>query len=271
MAAPMKIKTSHEKIEKETKSLLQACKDVHKTIDYEDPFLKRCEENCARVLRSEGKTDTDVAQQLKDFSQASLDLTFYEENNLVNESFPEKDGKQRLQKLLESLTMPEKLVEDLFQGEKQAKDVLGDEIYECLLWRRGALLYMYCSIIQPRSKSDPNQYRQCLEDGVDYLMRMLKVRTPILKERQDVTTNDEAVYQLLQKGIFSDTHVLAMMYAGEMCHWHWSDPAPSQSDFDARNIGRSLLSKYIELVKGPLKTMGWNCERADQLLKDADK
>jgi hypothetical protein len=41
---------------------------------------------------------------------------------------------------------------------------------------------------------------QFLEDGVDYLMRMLKVQTPILEERKEVATNDEAVFQLLQKG-----------------------------------------------------------------------
>jgi hypothetical protein len=61
-----------------------------------------------------------------------------------------------------------------------------------------------------------------------------------------------------------------MMYVGEMCHWHWSESSYSQSNFDARSIGKNLLTTYIELIKGPLKTMGWNCERAEELLKDAD-
>ncbi len=37
-------------------------------------------------------------------------------------------------------------------------------------------------------------------------------------------------------GIFSDLHMLSLMYAGEMCHWYWelnsapSQPTPSKDD-----------------------------------------
>ena len=36
----------------------------------------------------------------------------------------------------------------------QSKDILGDELLECLYWRRGALLYMYCSTVCEDEKRD---------------------------------------------------------------------------------------------------------------------
>ena len=38
------------------------------------------------------------------------------------------------------------------------------------------------------------------------------------------------------------------------------------SDFDPQKNGRELLSKYIDVARGPLKAQGWNYDRAVQLL-----
>ena len=45
----------------------------------------------------------------------------------------------------------------------QLEEVLGSEIAECLHWRRGALLYMYCSTVQEdkeRLKRNSETFRQ---------------------------------------------------------------------------------------------------------------
>lgn len=45
----------------------------------------------------------------------------------------------------------------------QLEELLGSEIAECILWRRGALLYMYCSTIQEdsdRLQRQLDEYRQ---------------------------------------------------------------------------------------------------------------
>ena len=65
-------------------------------------------------------------------------------------------------------------------------------------------------------------------------------------------------------GIFSDIHVLAMMYSGEMCYWglkHCTDPQSENhevgtTDFgasctthkeplDFREVGEKILKKYV--------------------------
>ncbi len=46
-------------------------------------------------------------------------------------------------------------------------------------------------------------------------------------------------------GIFSDLHMLSLMYAGEMCHWYWElnstplHPTPSKDD-QKKQLGASL-------------------------------
>uniref|UniRef100_A0A8C2BB77 Uncharacterized protein n=1 Tax=Cyprinus carpio TaxID=7962 RepID=A0A8C2BB77_CYPCA len=71
-----------------------------------------------------------------------LDITFYEENRLVDQEFPEDTSPFKIQQLLQDLTEPEVLVQS----------VLGLELLECLYWRRGALLYMYCHTLHQRKQ-----------------------------------------------------------------------------------------------------------------------
>ena len=137
-------------------------------------------------------------------------------------------------------------------------------------------------------------------------------------------------------GIFSDIHMLALMYSGELCYWAWEaelrtreavaqagvnrgpkeeererkthsktsskcsdrpdfktvetrgrEPLPAATplfsslisqlkgrdyfvqyrrDFSAVDIGQSLLTKYIKLAQGPLKSQNWNYARAVELV-----
>ena len=107
----------------------------------------------------------------------------------------------------------------------------------------------------------------------------------------------------LFSGIFSDTHVLSLLYAGEMCFWYLKystsssliAPLPStvandvsdddknksqraitvaedgaeadeKCEFNAREVGRKLLRLYLDVVAGPLKGHGWREERAAEIL-----
>lgn len=75
---------------------------------------------------------------------------------------------------------------------------------------------------------------------------------------------------IFASGIYSDTHLLAMMYAGEMCYWYSqlkkNHPLLPSSDLDERQIGVKYLQDYLKAVKGPLSVQGWSTERAEQFL-----
>ena len=75
-------------------------------------------------------------------------MTYFEENKLVDEDFPE-DSSQKVKELINFLSEPEILVKENNMHPKHC-DLLGDELLECLSWRRGALLYMYCHSLTKR-------------------------------------------------------------------------------------------------------------------------
>ena len=73
--------------------------------------------------------------------------------------------------------------------------------------------------------------------------------------------------------MFSDTHVLSLIYTGELCYWHLKhklDPL-EDPDFDGRQLGSSVLHLFLEMVEGPLKDHGWSSQRANQLLEFIEK
>ena len=72
-------------------------------------------------------------------------------------------------------------------------------------------------------------------------------------------------------GIYTDTHMLALMYCGEMCYWYVQAVRDGLFDlcpeFDVKVIGSHVLKSYIQAVQGPLKGAGWSCDRAEELLE----
>jgi len=104
---------------------------------------------------------------------------------------------------------------------------------------------------------------------------MLSVRQEFKVIDNDAFVHDDGnTLQLIQRGLFSDTHVLALMYAGEMCYWivKWVDDTDSASasspfaSFSFRSLGIELLTRYKEAVTGPLKSAGWSHEKAQHIL-----
>ena len=159
---------------------------------------------------------------------------------------------------------------------------------ECIYWRRGALLYMYCNTVNKHPDKQTDQYTDCLSKGIQELSAMLSVRTrPKGAESQDEQTQkllEEGKYfvlispgllqsstiylSLLYTGIFSDTHVLALMYAGEMCYWLLTHSEPSDTSQHTQLVKQChhFLTTYIFVTEGPLKLHGWSTDRAKQIL-----
>ncbi|XP_072272750.1 RAB7A-interacting MON1-CCZ1 complex subunit 1 isoform X2 [Pyxicephalus adspersus] len=152
------------------------------------------------------------------------------------------------------------------------------DVKECLHWRRGALLYMYCHTVGERENwnlSDQRIFHQCLRDGVYYLLKMLKTRSPI-QLNDEVSFQDLNTATLLAKGIFSDVHVLALMYCGEMCFWALSycSDVPPGSDSEThskilnfKEVGEKVLDTYVSVCEGPLSGQGWSTDNAKKILE----
>ncbi|XP_049718999.1 RAB7A-interacting MON1-CCZ1 complex subunit 1 isoform X3 [Elephas maximus indicus] len=165
--------------------------------------------------------------------------------------------------------------------------LLGDELLECLSWRRGALLYMYCHSLTKRREwlsRKSSLLKKYLVDGINYLIQMLNYRCPV-ELNEGVSFQDLETAKLLSEGIFSDIHLLAMMYSGEMCYWGLKHCASRQSgshdvDSDAagasctshkepldfREVGEKILKKYVSVCEGPLREQEWNTTNAKQIL-----
>ncbi|KAG2466612.1 GHR protein, partial [Polypterus senegalus] len=147
----------------------------------------------------------------------------------------------------------------MLAGGQDVLAVLGKELLECLYWRRGALLYMYCYTLQQRKqwiKSNIPSFLKWLHEGVHFLMRMLQVKNSI-QLSDGVVFHDSSTAKLLTEGVFSDTHLLTMMYIGEMCFWavkyddcDTSTPDRIKENLNFRDIGKQILSKYVTVCEG---------------------
>ena len=262
---------------KSLKQLTDTCNSKLKGI--QDESLTKCKKCCVElnalcppppcpdVSRSEEKQVLSKWIQL--YTQAVLDMTFHDENKLVDEEFPRSNSKERMQALLEQLRMPTELL--LAVPDAKVIDLLGEELLECLAWRQGALCYMYCSTVDQtgRLQEDKPFFLQCASDGASYLQQMMSIRLSV--SERDFSYHDAQALTLLKHGAYSDTHVIAMMYAGEMCYWYCkhstlSNTNPNGESFNASVVGRNMLTTYLNVIQGPLKGQGWQVDKARELL-----
>ncbi|XP_036994415.2 RAB7A-interacting MON1-CCZ1 complex subunit 1 isoform X2 [Artibeus jamaicensis] len=252
----------------------------------DDHFLIRASAALEKLkLLCEDKDCSNPSNLLELYTQAILDMTYFEENKLVDEDFPE-DSSQKVKELITFLSEPEILVKENNMNPKHSA-LLGDELLECLSWRRGALLYMYCHSLTKRREwltRKTSLLKEYLVDGISYLLQMLNYRCPT-QLNEEVSFQDLDTAKLLSEGIFSDIHLLAMMYSGEMCYWglkHCAGPQPGDQEvgtgvsgashtthkepLDFREVGEKILKKYVSVCEGPLKEQGWNTTNAKQIL-----
>ncbi|KAF6123324.1 hypothetical protein HJG60_001865 [Phyllostomus discolor] len=252
----------------------------------DDHFLIRASAALEKLkLLCEDKDCSNPSNLLELYTQAILDMTYFEENKLVDEDFPE-DSSQKVKELITFLSEPEILVKENDRNPEHGR-LLGDELLECLSWRRGALLYMYCHSLTKRREwltRKSSLLKEYLVDGINYLLQMLNYRCPT-QLNEGVSFQDLDTAKLLSEGVFSDIHVLAMMYSGEMCCWglkHCAGPQPGDQDvgtgvsgashtthkepLDFREVGEKILRKYVSVCEGPLKKQEWNTTNAKQIL-----
>ncbi|XP_005089588.1 UPF0600 protein C5orf51 homolog [Aplysia californica] len=179
--------------------------------------------------------ESNVVKYLQNIARLVLDSTYLEECTLVNEEFSTPTTWTTIKEIAGILNNVEKLAELAVPGKKPVVS-LGAEIVECLRWRRGALCYMYGYTLneaQP-DRGYPDHYKQCLENGVSEILTMLSTRAnpnwlrshvahnteSDRSQEQEVVCNDRTAARLFLEGILSDTHMLALMYCGELCYWH---------------------------------------------------
>ncbi|XP_071486484.1 RAB7A-interacting MON1-CCZ1 complex subunit 1-like [Diadema antillarum] len=338
-------------------SISELCQDMCRRYPKDQMVVLKARAVAEKYMSDLQTPDTDkiVRKALKDFTQILLDVTFLEENQLVEDEFPAEGGRARMNRLMDLYARPVDLVKSVYGDFSLPMDVLGKDYVECLHWRKGALMYMYCNTLYEqteRCEQELTHFLECLEEGVRHLESMLAVRLPTNRVQNDSPSLSSDTLSLIKQGLFSDTHVLALMYAGEMCYWHYTmltrkrqqgnssgqlspaesavpNPAPrSASDalrssspgghdvtgeadhraltksasnmeiadvvrrgmddvwqarhpgnrhsihvcegallFDGKSVGRKMLQRYVEVVKGPLRFVGWDCSRAEQLLQ----
>ncbi|XP_062575006.1 RAB7A-interacting MON1-CCZ1 complex subunit 1-like [Saccostrea cucullata] len=251
--------------------LLETAEGIEKKIPKDKKHLLECViQKCKSSL---AKEDASIMGASQEYAKAVLDYTFIDESLLVDSSFPRDSCKPRIHSIFNDINGIENAVKKLKaeKGNKEVVDVLGPDIVECMLWRKGALMYMYCATIQEedkdRIKEDPQCYAEQIECGIENLQKMLSIRQPHEVQKDG---KERDVETLLSLGIYSDTHLLAMMYASELCYWYSQLKKDHQvncsSVLDEKQIGVKYLQDYLKAVKGPLSVQGWSSERAEQLL-----
>ncbi|XP_032225842.2 RAB7A-interacting MON1-CCZ1 complex subunit 1 isoform X3 [Nematostella vectensis] len=274
-----------ENFRKRIADLSKECNTLQKeNLDLsEQQLLLKASSKCHRCLKTLEKSKHKLTEQswysiLREYAQAVMDQTYILECRLVNEEFPDNSYKDRLSNILDQLRHPEEFAAMLVDSnESQTKTIeaLGVEVLECLHWRRGALMYMLCHTIyedQERLKHNTATFVKDCEKGVRFLMLMLSIRTPLSEKSSSLEIRDCDTAALLRQGIFSDTHMLAFMYAGELCCWHWRTVRTHShmSTRDLSTIGLQCLSKYTETCEGALNGKGWDCTKAKTLIAEME-
>ncbi|KAM6474274.1 RAB7A-interacting MON1-CCZ1 complex subunit 1 isoform 2-T2 [Liasis olivaceus] len=256
--------------------------------EFGDAFLIQASatlENLAE-LSEEPRENSTHSRLMQLYTQALLDITYFEENQLVDEEFPEESSLQKVEELICALSEPEVLVNESGISQEPV-EVLGLELLECLYWRRGALIYMFCHTVKGRKewlRKETDSLKKFLREGIHYLIKMLDFRCSD-NPNEEFLVQETGTAMLVNEGIFSDTHLLAMMYCGEMCYWglkycgeekpdqgtetepRRESPGSSHSNIlDFQEIGEKMLTKYIAVCEGPLRSHGWDTKNAKRIL-----
>ena len=88
---------------------------------------------------------------------------------------------------------------------------------------------------------------------------------------------DSQTAKLLEFGIFSDMHLLALAYLGDLCFWRWAAEKSDAEKRDAeksdaeqllrwRSEGVKYLRRYVLVVEDLMEGCGWSTDHARALL-----
>lgn len=173
-----------------------------------------------------------LSNTLQKISQLVLDFTYVEECCLVDQDFLLQAAYERVTYIVEVLSGVESLTSRA-APDNNPQDMLSPSLLECIHWRKGALLYMYCHTLNSRCSREklPAHFLECLQNGSKHLVAMLSTRNiPLWLNTASDGTSEPDIFGpdtsyedgdiLLSQGIYSDTHLLALMYLGEMCYWY---------------------------------------------------
>ncbi|RWS15690.1 UPF0600 protein C5orf51-like protein [Dinothrombium tinctorium] len=276
--------------------------------------MEKILEDLEKLKLSANETVGDIAfdrQLIESYAKAVFDTTFYHENYLTENLFKDESSEKDMKTIINLLNAVSTSCQAGVSNKSEVPNiphwsvinVLGIDYAECISWRQGALLYAFCNI---KLNSDPvwinnhqTDFLNYLNDGIKYLHTMLSLRKlmeayelpPESKSKnediaetviklysvdgQKPVFEDDDVYKFTESGVYSDSHLLAMMYCGEMCYWYckyadeW-DLIDSEEGFkmirELKELGNKYLKIYIESVEQFFKNVGWNCERAKEII-----
>lgn len=238
--------------------------DKYQLYDKDDEFLVRFKGQYDEVYRWD--EEDNHSKLLQKYARAVLDLTFYEETKLTNDDFQAPNAKETMYGIIDNLDGIEKLC---LEYTDNPAVLLGEEITECILWRKGALIYMYCATVveapEEFLRDSLPHFLQCLHDSVKHLEKMVNVRKPLRVSRDMVERDDDETYFLLSEGIFSSTTMLALAYVGELCYWFCKYYDPAKTAVERKemvDVGMRFMKRYLRTCEGPLKGKGWNTDKA---------
>ncbi len=86
------------------------------------------------------KTTTDLQLALHNYTRSVLDSTYYQECRLTGLEFRVEDAVNQIAIINSALSLPPQLC----RYPEKVGEVLGTELVECVYWRVGSLLYMFC-------------------------------------------------------------------------------------------------------------------------------
>ncbi|XP_045160559.1 RAB7A-interacting MON1-CCZ1 complex subunit 1-like [Mercenaria mercenaria] len=252
--------------------LQHRCHDSIKASSEDSTCLQKCMMKCQGVTGNFPKTISggQVSFYLQQYAEAVLDFTYHDEQILTEvDEFPEQNSKERIAVIFVYIDKIKSMCEKISPGSR-LEELLGNEIAECILWRKGALLYGFCETVhkdKERLQRGFIEYKQNLLKGVHYLQRLFKIRDTVLDTAHVPGGND--TLELLKMGIYSSTHLLALMYAGEMCYWFVTS-AKETTDVERAtlNLGVEMLDSYIQAIEQIPELRDWSNDQAKKYLSE---
>ena len=239
----------------------------------------------------------------RNFVQGLFDVTFAVENQLVDAEFQDSVLFAEILSALSGILGLCISLSAVFQmpqegemasegeageaGEIEREQVLvewlGEGMAECVHWRKGALIYMATATSAANKKALD---LALVDEGLREFDAMIATRTRGMAAGLDEAEGSDAVRAMIASGILSDTHLLAVVYSGEMCYWAEEavelarafGEKVEQADRGGgyRVRGQGYLKRYLTAVEtmsagGPGSVgYGWDTKRASDLLAELE-